>query len=238
VSERRPLLIGIAAALGLLLLWFFVLWSPQGSRLSDARDRERAAEAEQQELQARIARLQSLQRDEPQKRAQLESLRVAIPDEPNLAQFILDANTAANTSGINFLSISPSPPVAGTGPTPGSAPTPTTTPGAAPAGPSPAVINLQLSVSGGYFQVLDFVNRLNGLSRLVVIDTVSLATGGQSTAGATGLTVSIAARMFVRTATPVAGSPTAPGAPGATTTTSTTTRGATTTAPSTTTSTP
>ena len=124
----------------------------------------------------RIAACRSLQQGEPQKRAQLENLRVAIPDEPNLAQFILDANTAANISGINFLSISPSPPAAGTArrgrarvahrrPTPGA-------PGA---GTPPAVINLQLSVSGGYFQVVDFVNRLNGLSRLVVIDSLGLA---------------------------------------------------------------
>ena len=60
--------------------------------------------------------LRSLQQEEPQKRAQLEALRVAIPDEPNLAQFILDANTAANVSGIQFLSIHPSPPSAETGP--------------------------------------------------------------------------------------------------------------------------
>ena len=33
------------------------------------------------------------------------------------------------------------------------------------AGARPAVINLQLSISGGYFQVVDFVNRLDGLSR-------------------------------------------------------------------------
>lgn len=222
MSERRPLLIGIAAALGVLVLWFFVLWSPQGSKLSDAKDREKVAESEQQELQVRIDRLQSLQQDEPQKRAQLENLRVAIPDEPNLAQFILDANTAANSSGINFLSISPSPPVAGTaaGPAPGSGATPTTTPATPAPGTPPAVINLQLSVSGGYFQVVDFINRLNGLSRLVVIDTLSLAAGGQGTAGSTGLTVSISARMFLRAATPVAGSPSAPGASGATTTTS------------------
>jgi Tfp pilus assembly protein PilO len=80
------------------------------------------------------------------------------------------------------------------------------------------VINLQLSISGGYFQVVDFVNRLNGLSRLVVIDSLNLSTSGQATPGATGLNVAITGRMFVRTAAPVAGS-TATTTPGATTTT-------------------
>jgi Tfp pilus assembly protein PilO len=221
--SRRHLLIGVGAGVGVLLFWFVFLWGPQGSKLSKARDRREAAEREQQDLRVRIQRLKSLQADEPQKRAQLESLRVAIPDDPNLAQFILDANTAANTSGIDFLSIAPSPPSTSGGPGAG-APTPTTpgTPSAAP-----AVINLQLSVSGGYFQVVDFVNRLNSLSRLVVIDSLALTTGGPSTPGSTGLNVSISARMFVRTATPVAGS----GGGGAAGTTTTTTTSTTTTAP-------
>lgn len=219
--SRRPLLIGAAAALGVLLFWFVFLWSPQGSKISKAKHQKLQAESEQQDLQVRIARLKSLQQEEPQKRAQLESLRVAIPDEPNLAQFILDANTAANVSGIQFLSISPSPPASGTGAA-GSAPAPPQTAPATPAaGARPAVITLQLSISGGYFQIVDFVNRLDGLPRLVVIDSLNLTTGGQASPGATALTVAINARMFVRAATPVAGpvagTPVTPG--GATTTT-------------------
>jgi Tfp pilus assembly protein PilO len=216
-------MIGGAAALGVIVLWFVLLWSPQGSKVSNAKERRVQAESEQQELQLRIARLRSLQQEEPQKRAQLEGLRVAIPDEPNLAQFILDANTAANVSGIQFLSVSPSPPSTETGPA-GAAPAPTTpaTPATPGAGARPAVINLQLSISGGYFQVVDFVNRLNGLSRLVVIDSLGLTGSSQATpGGSTDLTVAISARMFVRAATPVAGA--ASGAPvtpgGATTTT-------------------
>ena len=219
--SRRPLLIGVAAALGVLLFWFIFLWSPQGSKISKAKDRKVAAESEQQELQLRIARLKSLQQQEPQKRAQLENLRVAIPDEPNLAQFILDANTAANVSGIQFMSISPSPPAAATGPA-GSAPAPTPSPATPAAGARPAVINLQLSVSGGYFQVVDFVNRLDGLPRLVVIDSLGLTAGPagpQAAASSTGLSVSITARMFVREATSVAGSTGAPITPGGATTT-------------------
>ena len=228
--SRRTLMIGGAAALGVFVLWFVLLWSPQGSKVSKAKDRRVQAESEQQELQLRIARLRSLQQEEPQKRAQLEALRVAIPDEPNLAQFILDANTAANVSGIQFLSISPSPPSAETGPA-GAAPAPTT-PAAPGAGARPATINLQLSVSGGYFQVVDFVNRLNGLPRLVVIDSLGLTGSAQaSPTGSTDLTVAITARMFVSAATPVAGgtsgAPVTPGgattttAPGAATTTTT-----------------
>jgi Tfp pilus assembly protein PilO len=207
-------MIGVGGALAVLVIWFIFLWSPQGSKISKAKQRKTQAESEQQDLQVRIARFKSLQQQEPQKRAQLENLRVAIPDEPNLAQFILDANTAANVSGIQFLSISPSPPAAATGPAgSASAPASPTTPAA---GAPPAAINLQLSISGGYFQVVDFVNRLDGLPRLVVIDSLGLTGGAQTGAS---LTVSISARMFVREATPVAGTTGAPITPGGATTT-------------------
>src|SRR5205823_1734241 len=123
-------------------------------------------------LQDQLTRLRASKRDEPLKRSQLETLRVAVPDDPNLAQFILDANDAASRSGIEFLSITPSPPAPPTA-TPAAAATPapgtttaTSTPGAtapgvsAGAGAAPVPVRLSLSITGGYFQVLDFVNRL------------------------------------------------------------------------------
>ena len=80
-----------------------------------------------------------------------------------------------------------------------------------------------MTANGGYFQVLDFVNRLDRLPRIVVIDSLSLSSGA-----AGGLTASITARMFVSAAKPVAGST---GTTGSTTTTTTTVPGATTSVP-------
>ena len=67
------------------------------------------------------------------------------------------------------------------------------------------------------------MNRLNGLSRLVVIDSLNLTGGAQASSGSSsGLNVAIAARMFVRAATPVAGpGPGTPVTPGGATTTTT-----------------
>ena len=194
--NRRALLIGGAAALVVLLAWYFLLWSPRSDDIAEARDRKDAAESEAQQLQSEIERLRAAQRDEPLRRAQLETLRIAVPDDPNLAQFILDTNDAATKAGIDFISIAPSPPAAATA---AAATTATTTPtsgasatpgaGATP----PAEIKVSLQVQGGYFQVLDFVNRLNDLPRLVVIDSVTVS------ADAAGrLSTALQARMFTR----------------------------------------
>jgi Tfp pilus assembly protein PilO len=211
--NRRSLLIGVGAALVVLLFWYFILWSPRGAALDDAKSRQQTAADQADELQARLNQLRDAQRNEAATRAQIAQLQEAIPDEANLAQFILDANDAATRSGIDFLSIAPTPPAA-----PAAVANPQT--GAQAGGPSE--ITLAVSITGGYFQVLDFVNRLTDLTRIVVIDglTVGGATGGD-------LSVQITGRMF--TAQAPAGAPgeaTTTTVPGATTTT---TPGATTT---------
>ena len=208
--NRRTLLIGVGGALAVLLIWYFLLWSPRGNAIQAAQDRRQTAENEALELRAQINRLREAQRNESATRARIEELRQAIPDEPNLAQFILDTNEAAARSGIDFLSISPTPPVA---PTLAEA-------SAAPEGTTPSQIALGITITGGYFQVLDFVNRLTDLTRIVVIDGVSVApaAGGD-------LSVQLSGRMFTTSA------PAGTEAPGATPggTTTTTVAGATTT---------
>jgi len=210
------LLIPVGAALLVIVVWLAALWGPQSSALSKAKKRADAAVQQRDALQDQLTRLKSSKRDEPLKRSQLETLRVAVPDDPNLAQFILDANDAASRSGIDFLSITPTPP--------SSTAAPGATSGGGGGGTAPVPVRLAISITGGYFQVLDFVNRLDRLPRIVVVDNLSL-----TSAAAGQLTAAVTARMFVSAARPVAGSSATSGAAGGTTTTSTTAPGATTT---------
>ena len=205
---------GVAAALVVVLVWYLALWGPRKRSYEAAKKRAEAAERERTELAARIERLKAAQADEPRLRAAVESLRTAIPDEPNLAQFILDTNQAAVRSGIDFISITPSPPAAAaatattaaapgpTAPGPAAGNAPPAAPGAAPGPPVlPAQVALSLQIGGGYFQVLDFLNRLDALPRLVVTDGLAITSDDKAR-----LTVSVTARMFLR-AVPVGFAP-------------------------------
>jgi Tfp pilus assembly protein PilO len=213
---NRRLLIPVAIGVAVVLLWFVALWSPQGSALASAKKRRSTAEQQGATLRDQLSRLQQARRDEPLKQSELETLRVAVPDAPNLAQFILDTNDAAIKAGIQFLSITPTPPgQTGTGTTAGSTP--------AGGGNAPPAIRMALSISGGYFQILDFVNRLNKLPRIVVIDNLAITAGTDITK----MQVSLSARMFTTSPAPVSGGGSSSTAPGATTTT--TSAGATTT---------
>lgn len=175
--NRKIVLMAAGASLVVLLAWFLALWQPKGAELAAERDRLASAESQASELETRIARLQATQARGPELAATLDRLRSAVPDEPSLAQFILDANDAATASGVTFVSIAPQEPA------------PSTVPGL------PPQISLGVDVEGGYFQVLDFVEKLTDLPRVVVLDGVSVTPAGDA-AGAPDLSVSLTGRMF------------------------------------------
>ena len=191
--NRRALLFGAIGAVLMILLWYFLLWSPRQTEIQATQARTEAAEQQAANLEAEIQRLQEAQRDEPLKQARRAQLQAAAPDDPALGQFILDVNAAASASGIEFISISPSPP-------------------AAAEGGGLSSIGLNFAISGGYFQVLDFANRLTDLPRLVVIDSVSL-----TPAEGTRLAANLTGRMFT-TATGIDATTTTTAAPAPTTT--------------------
>jgi Tfp pilus assembly protein PilO len=182
--SRRTVFIAIAAAAVLAGMWFLLLWGPQGGKLDDAKERETAAEAENDALELRLARLQAAQQEAPKMMADLDDLRRAVPDDPQLAEFILDANTAATDAGVDFISISPGVPRADAA--------------------LPPTITLSISVRGEYFSVLDYLERLADMPRIVVVDSLGLSPEPDQ-AGLQELSVQVAARMFATSAPQLGG---------------------------------
>jgi Tfp pilus assembly protein PilO len=238
--NRKVLLIAAAGTVALVAAWFLLLWSPQSSRLDGVRAREEEAVEINTALELRIARLRDLRARRPEFEADLAALKAAVPASPELDAFLLDVDEAADQAGVDITSISPSKPASAataeatpstTSTTAATTGTTGTTGGAATGAP-PSAITIALDAAGGYFQVLDFINRLDDLPRVVVVDSLSLASGSgggtgeeEPRAASSGtspsqLTMSISARMFT-TAPPAA----ADGSGGASTTTTTTTAG-------------
>ena len=154
--KRNAIIAVVAGALVVILIWFFAFYKPKGDDVSKTNEQVSTAERQQQDLEATLARLQSLDKERPQQQATLDKLNAAIPPTPDLAEFIFEANTAAADSGVDWLSIAPTPPIA----------SPT-------GGPSEIALNIQ--VQGGFFQVLDYLNRLEDLERLMLVDSINVA---------------------------------------------------------------
>lgn len=181
--RNRPVVVGVAAALVVVVLWWLLVFSGIRSDTSDVEDEVEAARQERQSLQAQLDRLEDLEARGPEIEAQLLALREALPEQPDLASFITQAYDIGNAAGVVWVSVAPSDPVQ-TG--------------------AVATIQLTVEVQGGYFQVLDYLDRLEELPRFVTVDSISVSTddasGGQgagaSFGGAPGLRASLTARMF------------------------------------------
>ncbi len=206
---KRNAVIGlVAGALVIILAWYLVIYSPKNDELSKAEAQLTTEQKTTQDLEAELARLQEQQKNATEQAAELDKFDAAIPELPDLAEFIIQANDIADESGIEFMTIAPAPPVA-TGTT--------------------ATIGLTITVTGGFFQVKDYLSKLENLPRLVIVDGINLSSGGDTTSADTtsssdgfSLSVNITGRMFTRalpTAVDASGAVPPPADPGTSSTT-------------------
>ena len=206
--KSRVVAVGVLLGIVVLLMWNLLIFAPKGRTLSKAKKNAQAAQLIEGTLRSQLTRLQDISHNGPEIAAELDKLSSAVPDAPDLDGFILSANQIAVKSGIDWLSVSPSIVQAGT--------------------TGPSVIPLTIQVKGGFFQVLDYLNRLEAMSRLVIVDGINLTAATENAAGdaaATGpptLSVTLTGRMFTRAAPPPpAGTAPTPGATGGTSNSST-----------------
>lgn len=206
--KRFAPFIAAGVAVLVVLVWYTAIYSPKNDDLSKAQDALTAAQSQQNNLQAQLSNLRDLEANRAKQQAALQKLNAAVPTTPDLAGFILQANDIATQAGVDWLQVSPSVPTA-------------------PAGGGPTTINMTMQLEGGFFQVYDYLNRLEDLQRLVIVDTINLtAKGADATTGGSSadptLTMSLTARMFTRaapqSATPGSGSTGSTGGTSGTTT--------------------
>lgn len=200
---RNRLILAAAGILIVAVAWYFVLIAPKADQLSTAKKDLSDARSQQQSLAATLKRLQDLDRERPARQAQLQRLAAAIPAEPDLAGFLLSANDLAIKANVDWVSIAPAPP------------------SAAAAG-LPSQVSMQIQIQGGFFQVLDYLNRIENLPRIVVVDSVQVSASQGGDSASPVLTLALSARMFTTAAATAAGASTTttgPGGPGTSTTT-------------------
>lgn len=176
LSSVRPRLVGIGtgAAVLVALVWYFLLWSPRSAAYNKAHSEVTESEAAIQSLQAQIQQLEAQAKAGSGASSARQSVETAaIPPQANLAQLINQINSAANSSGVVFVSITPSEPAAPTGTSVVS---------------TASVINVAINATGGYYQLVDFINRLDSLPRLMVVNGVTMNPGGASGGSAGGST--------------------------------------------------
>jgi Tfp pilus assembly protein PilO len=192
--KSRIALAGVLGFVVILLVWNFAFFAPAGRDQDHAKQKLDTAQQQGNQLDARLRDLKKISVNAPEQKAKLDKLNAAVPVTADLEGFIRSAVDLEQQAGVDWVDVEPTPPVAG-----GTA----------------SQIKMSIVISGGFFQVLDYLNRLESLSRLVVVDGINIAAGGggsssgsgttpttsaSAVGGAPQLTVTLNARMFTQEA--------------------------------------
>ena len=191
MNRRAPIFAAIGMVL-LVLLVVFLAVLPKMQQVSDARDALAAAEAEETRLRGELERLQAVRAQLPEVRRRLARFNQKVPATADLPGLIRLLQNSADASNLVFFSIQPGTPTVVGGPAPG-APAVPTTPGvpAAPAGDA-SVIPADIVVHGGFFEIDQFLFRLETLPRAAKVVSITITTGAEDTI----LQAAIAIRVF------------------------------------------
>jgi Tfp pilus assembly protein PilO len=160
---REQQMLGIAGlvAVLLLVLFFVFLWRPQSERIAEIDAERESVEQQQVTLQQRIARLEDVRRAAPEYEAQIVAAESVVPRETAMPPAFRQLQTAADDAGVELVTITPSRPTQVEGAEEGL-----------------AAIALALEVSGEYFELVDFLRRLEDpaiTARGVVWSTLALS---------------------------------------------------------------
>ena len=157
--SRRVLALMLAFFVAVSAAWWFFLISPRNARVGDLDNQLSNAVAEEEALRRAVLALQEVQQNDVAFLAAIGQMEAGIPVEAELAVFIEEVIALARRTGIELQSIAPSEPVQV---------------------PDLALyeITVSMSLRGEYFEMLDFLFRLDDMERIVVVQAISITAGG------------------------------------------------------------
>jgi Tfp pilus assembly protein PilO len=184
VTRRQELVLAAVGALLVLAAATLLLIRPTRQATAEARADRDAAVADSQSLRDQITALEALKPKEAELKAQAELAKSEFPATPALPGLVDALQETASLSGVDLGTVSPS------------------TPKTSTVNSTLAEITTTVDVNGGYFEIQDFLVRLENLvkgsdparvaPRSVLVQSVNLSTGsdeqatGDSAAGASG----------------------------------------------------
>lgn len=165
---------------------YFLLISPKRSEAADVRSQADREVSDNKTLASQITDLKAQRKELPRQQAKLAAVAAKLPDNPALPSLIRALSAAADDANVELISLAPSAPTAVTtvGAPAAAAAVPVAgaaakTAPSATAGASGAlqVIGLTINVAGGYFQVEQFLDKVENLTRATKVTGLTMAKG-------------------------------------------------------------
>ncbi|MGI8426939.1 MAG: type 4a pilus biogenesis protein PilO [Actinomycetota bacterium] len=179
--KRHRLIFGAAVVITLLGS-FFGIFRSQKAQIDETRVQAEAAEALVVALNAELAHLRVLEKGATELREQARVMAEALPNQTDLAKYILQVQDVATKSGLDWISTNPTPPVPSIGSSTGL-----------------QEVLIAMGAEGDYFAVQRFISSLETLDRAVKIASVGITskTDPSKPGGAPKLTADLDLKMFV-----------------------------------------
>jgi hypothetical protein len=143
--NRRSTILAVLGAVLIVALTWVLLYQPRNEEIAELQAATVAAEARGAELAIRVDQLRVVRETAPEIEAQLVAGTAVIPSEPALAAVLRQVQLSADEAGVTLMSMAPG------------RPEPVTIEGGAE-----GLVRLALvvDVEGEYFQMVDFLRRL------------------------------------------------------------------------------
>ncbi len=189
--ERNALILLGVGLIVIFGVWYFMLLRPTDSKISQLDATQQSLVSVQRDLKIQQNSIESGTGSFSKSISQSGVLSAAIPDQPDLAGIINDIDASMETSGIGLISITPtvsasSSPVPSTTATTtapssssGSSTSTTVAPSTSSGGSSSGkTVSIDLTATGRYFQIVDFIDQMQQLPRIYTISRITI-TGGR-----------------------------------------------------------
>jgi len=165
VNRRAPIIAGVIAV-AVALFAVFLLVRPKMSEVSTTEDDLQAAEDQEVTLAAQLNALQDAQAAAPETEQEIAAIDAEIPPTADLPSLFRLLQGAADRSVVDFFSFTPGTPAPNTAGT-------------------FSTIASQVTVSGGYFAIDEFLFLLETLPRAAKVTTLAVTPSGAATGGTT-----------------------------------------------------
>ena len=176
---RRYLIAG-GVALGIALLFFLFVLKPKSGQITDVQSMVEQEHQKTQTLQLQLSQLRASAQNDTQTRQDLAKFDALLPSDPALPSLIAQLQTAATISGVDLVSIAPSPPAALANAT------------------GVDTVNVNLQITGGFFRLETFLTQMeDDIARVVEVQSLSVAPSTDPATGLTTLSSTISFQMFV-----------------------------------------
>jgi Tfp pilus assembly protein PilO len=185
---REIYIITAVVAVVLIVAWYFLLLSPARAHLSDLDGQVQAQQAALVTAKEEVARLESYKKTAPQSRADIVRLGKMLPESEGIPSLIIELTRTADASGVDLNSI---------------------TRGATQPGTPFGLQSVSLQVTGRFFDIEDFLYRLESYvafrnasfrvtGRLLQVTAMTMAGGAAATDGTVPpLTVSVTLNAYL-----------------------------------------